>query len=110
MLQNDLFQTPVDFCEQPKHIRGPHKNGYDSLGTRLENYIGAGTMDQWESIVQPKNQCGIKEGRQVIWQRTSIHRISSIQYVFTLTARKVAKTTAHKWLIFKVQKLVEALL
>jgi hypothetical protein len=33
-------------------------------------------MDLWESMVQPKNQCSNKEGRQVIWQRTLIHRIS----------------------------------
>jgi len=32
-------------------------------------YIGAGTIDQYESLVEPKNQWGNKEGRQVIWQR-----------------------------------------
>ncbi len=45
---------------------------------KLENYIGAGTIDQWESVVQPMNQWGNKEGRQIIWQRTPINRISPI--------------------------------
>jgi hypothetical protein len=31
IFQNDLVQTPIDFREQPKHIRGPHKNVYASL-------------------------------------------------------------------------------
>ncbi len=35
-------------------------------------------MDQLESIVQPMNPWENKEGRQVIWQRTPIHRISLI--------------------------------
>jgi hypothetical protein len=52
------------------------------------------------------NQWGNKDGRQVIWQQTPIHRIS---HAFTLTAWKVAQTAAHQRLIFKVQKLVEAL-
>jgi hypothetical protein len=34
-------------------------------------YIGAGTIDQYESLVEPKNQWGNKEGRQVIWQRNA---------------------------------------
>ncbi len=33
-------------------------------------------MDQYETIVQPMNQRGNKEGGQEIWQRTPIHRIS----------------------------------
>jgi hypothetical protein len=52
------------------------------------------------------NQWGNKEGRKVKWQRTPIHR--NPPYVFTLTAWKVAKTTDHQRLIFKVQKLIEA--
>ncbi len=35
-------------------------------------------MDQLESLVQPMNQWGNKEGRQVIWKRTPIHRISPL--------------------------------
>jgi hypothetical protein len=35
-------------------------------------------MDQLESIAQPMNQWGHKEGRQVVWQRTPIHIISLI--------------------------------
>jgi len=54
-------------------------------------------MDQLESIAQPMNQWGHKEGRQVVWQRTPIHII--LLYVFTLTAWKVAKTTAHQRII-----------
>jgi hypothetical protein len=53
------------------------------------------------------NQWGGKEGRQVIWQRTP--DIKVLLYVFTLTAWKGTKTTAHQRLIFKVQKLAEAL-
>ncbi len=48
-------------------------------------------MNQQESKVQLMNQRDNKEGRQVIWQRTPIHRISPI----TLTTWKVAKTTTH---------------
>ncbi len=73
LFQNDLVQTPTDFCEQAKHIQGPHKNVYATLRswiafTKLENYIRvrAGTMDQLESIVQPMNPWENKEDRQVI--------------------------------------------
>jgi hypothetical protein len=49
-----FVQTPIDFCEQPKHIRGPHKNVYVGFSGVLEyigfykvkNFIGDGTMDQ----------------------------------------------------------------
>ncbi len=60
------------------------------------------------SIDQPMNQCGNKKGRQVIWQRTPKNRISPICLHLTVTPWKVAETTAHQRLIFKVQKLVEA--
>jgi hypothetical protein len=46
--------------------------------TSLENYIGATTMDEWESKVQPMNQWGNKEGRQEIWKRAPIQRILPI--------------------------------
>jgi hypothetical protein len=36
-------------------------------------------------MVQPMNQWGDKEGRQVIWQRTPIHRISPICFHLNLT-------------------------
>jgi hypothetical protein len=40
-----------------KHIRGQYKNVYASaVFTKLENYIGAGAVDQYESIVQPMDQ------------------------------------------------------
>jgi hypothetical protein len=61
------------------------------------------------NIVQPMKQWGNKESRQVIWQRTTVQYIELIPvYVFTSTAWKGAKTTAHQRLIFKVKKLGEA--
>jgi hypothetical protein len=52
----NLFEAEfshIDLCEQPKHIRGPHKNVSASLrsSNRLlqslkTTYVGAGTMDQ----------------------------------------------------------------
>jgi hypothetical protein len=42
--------TPIDFCEQAKHIRALSKNyaflcGPPIYFSNLDNYIGAGTMD-----------------------------------------------------------------
>ncbi len=65
-------------------------------------------MDQQESIVQPMNQWGNKEGHQVIQQE--LQYIEFFPYDFIITTWKVAKTTAHQRLIFKVQKLAEALI
>jgi hypothetical protein len=74
LFQNDLVQTPIDFCEQAKHIRGP-KIGFYKVRKLCRTWnnrpieINSSTNDQW----------GDKEGRhQVIWQRTPIHRISPI--------------------------------
>jgi hypothetical protein len=53
------------------------------------------------------SQWGNKEGRQVI---SELHYKEFLPYVFPFTAWKMAKTTAHQRLIFKVQKLVEALI
>jgi hypothetical protein len=41
---------------------------------------------------------------------SELHYLEILQYVFTLTAWKVVKTTAHQRLIFEVQKLVKALI
>ncbi len=50
---------------------------------------------------------GNKEGRQIFG--TELQNIEYLPYVFTLTAWKVVKTTAHQRLIFKVKKLADAL-
>jgi hypothetical protein len=65
-------------------------------------------MDQHESTVQPINQWGYKEGRQVNCQRTPINR--SFPLILTLTAWKVVTPTSYQRLIFEVQKRVEALI
>ncbi len=45
-------------------------------------------MDQQESIVQPVNQWGNKEGRKVISQRTTIQRISIYRMFYRLESGK----------------------
>jgi hypothetical protein len=82
------------------HIRGSHKNCYGLwIGfykIKTKNYIGAWTLDQLESIVKPMNQWGNKEGRQEIWQRTPIHRISPICFHFNLQSSK----SSRPWVIW----------
>ncbi len=83
MFLNDRIQTPIDFCEKTKHIRGPHKMFTLLCCPRIGLYkvrklywswnkgpigINNSTMNHW----------GKKEDRQVIWQQTPVHRISPI--------------------------------
>ncbi len=65
-------------------------------------------MDQQESIVQLMNQWGNKEGRQVIWQRTTIQRISPI--CFHLNRLESGKDDSSSEAHLQSSSLLEALI
>ncbi len=92
MFHNDLSQTPIDFCEQTKLIRGLREIIYISLRpsnrffTKVENYIEAGAMDHWRLYKENgEPQLSLWKSRQPrkkifkcrleSWQRTTINII-----------------------------------
>ena len=88
LFQNYLEQTPQISVNRQKNSRGPHKKMHTSAVleqdfTKLENYIGAGTMDQQESTVHPMNQWGNKESHQVIV--SELQKITFLAYISSST-------------------------
>jgi hypothetical protein len=83
-----MDQTQIDFCEQAKHMYFRATQKCLRFSAVLKLTFTKRAAKKFGSELQS---------------------IEFLPYVLTLTAWKVAKTTAPQQVIFKVQKLVDAL-
>ncbi len=106
-LQNHIYTLPDTILKWPRlHSKRFLWTSKTSLRSADKN-ISEQKHEQLGFKSSASQSIEKKDGRQIIWQWTSINIIYPIRFLL-IRAEKMAKTTAHQKLIFKVQKPVEA--
>ncbi len=99
MFQNYLVQTPIDSVNSQNIFEGRTKIFTLLCGPRIGFYKVIKLYRTWNTgpIVQSMTEWGNKEGRQVIWQQSPIHRISLIcVHLYCLESGKEAHLQSSK--------------